>query len=468
MALTRDQIEFIDALTPVISKYVVHEPFEKQSAFMMIPHFEAFYGGAAGSAKSDTLLMIAGQYLDVPGYSALMVRRTLTEAKLPSALLDRAKQWWLPLGVHFDANAHVFTSPEGGRVTMGFLKSEDDKRRYDGAEFHKLIIDESTQLTETQYTHLLGRLRTPVCPPCEWAKHRRLHKRRDRQCRDCRELWGETIHLAAAHIPIGARLASNPGNIGHAWHVKRFMNPKSRGHRVFIPAKLADNPYIKYDEYVAALMQLNPIDRERRLNGDWTVNEMAQIFRISKIKLIAWEDLPAGHRWIRYWDMAATEKKIGNVDPDWTAGGLLGYAPNSFVIADVQHFREGPAEVERRILRTAQNDTPAVDVYIEEEPGSAGKSLVSHYARNVLAGYSVHGDRPTGDKLSYASPLASYMDEGCVSMVVDESWNDVVLTEFELFLQGGTHDDTVDSCSKGYRVLTLGAPPLLIRRLPIG
>src|ERR1019366_2485887 len=161
-----------------------------------------------------------------------------------------------------------------------------------------------------------------------------------------------------------------------------------------------------------------------------------------KIKLIAWDDLPAGHRWIRYWDMAATEKKIGNVDPDWTAGGLLGYAPNSFVIADVQHFREGPAEVERRILRTAQGDTPAVDIYIEEEPGSAGKSLVSHYARNVLAGYSVHGDRPTGDKLSYASPLASFMDEGCVSMVGDESWNDVVLTEFELFLQGGTHDDT--------------------------
>ena len=429
--------------------------------------FEAFYGGAAGAAKSDTMLMVACQYMDVPGYAALVVRRTLTEASLPGALLERARQWLLPLGCHYDANVHIFTSPQGGKVTFGFLKSEEDKRRYDGAEFHRLICDESTQFTETQYTHLLGRLRTPVCPACERQKHLVDHPKYLRSCRHCRDFRDERIHLAAAHIPVGARLASNPGGIGHAWHVKRFIDPKTREDRVFVPARLKDNPYIKYDEYVASLMQLNPIDRERRLNGDWSVNEMAQIFRISKIKLISWDDLPPGHNWIRYWDLAASEKKVGNVDPDWTAGALLGWSTGSLVMADMQHFREAPAEVERRIAMTADADGPAVDIWIEEEPGSAGKALVDHFRRNVLPGYSVHGDRPTGDKLSYASPLASAMDAGWISCVSDE-WNEFLFSEMELFMQGGVHDDGVDAVAKGYRVLTLGPRPLTVSRLPIG
>jgi predicted phage terminase large subunit-like protein len=141
-------------------------------------------------------------------------------------------------------------------------------------------------------------------------------------------------------------------------------------------------------------------------------------------------------------------------------GRLVGFAPGSFIIADMAHFQAAPAEVERRIKQTAEFDGPGVDVWIEEEPGSAGISLVDHCKRNVLAGHSVHGDRPTGDKLSYASPLASFMDSGYVSMVVDDSWNDVVITELELFMQGRTHDDTVDACSKGYRILTLGPHPL--------
>ena len=48
-------------------------------------------------------------------------------------------------------------------------------------------------------------------------------------------------------------------------------------------------------------------------------------------------------------------------------------------------------------------------------------------------GYAVYSDRPTGDKLSYASPLASAMDGDMVSMVIG-SWNDVVLTEMDLFM----------------------------------
>jgi hypothetical protein len=51
------------------------------------------YGGAAGGGKSDALLMSALRYVDVPGYSALILRRTYADLSLPGAIMDRAKAW---------------------------------------------------------------------------------------------------------------------------------------------------------------------------------------------------------------------------------------------------------------------------------------------------------------------------------------------------------------------------------------
>ena len=68
--------ELLRLLTPRLTKYIPWQPTETQAAFLLLDCGEALYGGAAGGGKSVALLMAALQYVDVPGYNALLLRRT--------------------------------------------------------------------------------------------------------------------------------------------------------------------------------------------------------------------------------------------------------------------------------------------------------------------------------------------------------------------------------------------------------
>src|SRR4051812_27808590 len=80
----------LSELYPSLASYCPHDPSEnpKQAAFLVCPNLEAFYGGAAGGGKSDALLAGGLEYVDVPGYAAILFRRTYADLALPGALMD--------------------------------------------------------------------------------------------------------------------------------------------------------------------------------------------------------------------------------------------------------------------------------------------------------------------------------------------------------------------------------------------
>ena len=155
---------------------------------------------------------------------------------------------------------------------------------------------------------------------------------------------------------------------------------------------------------------------------------------------------------VRYWDLAATEQKEG-VDPDWTAGVLMGVADGAYQVQDVQRFRVGPAEVEERIGSQAAIDGPTVPVRIEQEPGSAGVIAMDHYARHVLQGRDFQGVRSTGSKAERARPFASAISNGLVSLRSEAPWVRDLVNEMRSFPLG-THDDQVDAMSGAMTALT--------------
>lgn len=425
MALSAEYLEYLreqvrlnpSLLCPKLTAYIPHQPTTKQSAFLLLPHLEAFYGGAAGGGKSDALLMGALQYVDVPGYAALLLRRTYKDLSLPKALMDRAHEWLKPTDATWDDEKHTWSFPSNASITFGYLENERDKYRYQSSEFQYVAFDELTQFTETQYRYLFSRLR----------------------------------RLRGVNVPLRMRSASNPGGVGHDW-VARWFNihrepdgslSGGRDGAIFIPANISDNPHIDQTEYNKSLARLDPVTRKQLRDGDWTVRPSGGKFKQEWFVPVL-DSAPPDMQTVRYWDLAATAPKPGS-DPDWTAGVKVGISRGHYYILDVRRVRQTPGEVERLIRQTADLDGTDTTILMEQEPGSAGVQVIDHYQREVLMGFAFYPNKTTGNKEMRANPVSSAAEAGNVKLLRGE-WNQALLDEMIAFPQGA-HDDQVDALS---------------------
>lgn len=176
------------------------------------------------------------------------------------------------------------------------------------------------------------------------------------------------------------------------------------------------------------------------------------MFKRSDFKIV--DGGAAGHQ-VRFWDLAATDTKESK-DPDWTSGVLLSENEGRYWIKNIIRIREEAAEVEKTIKQTAQIDGYETKIYMEQEGGASGKSLISYYARNILKGYYFEGITSTGSKPIRATPLSAAVLNNNVHMIEAE-WNTYALDEFEQF-PNGTHDDIVDAAAGAFNILAT-APP---------
>jgi predicted phage terminase large subunit-like protein len=282
----------------LISKYVPSKLFPKQIAVSMLPHMEALYGGQAGGGKSELLLALALQYVHIPGYSAIVFRRTLTDLKQPGALLDRAHSWLRGApGCRFAGDEHTYyfethwpngVSGHPAKLAFGYIGEANIQTRYQSAEYQTILWDELTQHEEANYLYLFSRLRKKVCPV-----HKTTHDGKPNYKSDC--MYCQVY----SSLPLRVRGATNPGGIGHQWVRDRFQIEPAENipiyeireddtninwigkhpDRPFIQASYRDNPHIDQEGYAKALDELPPIEKARLKYGNWAVNVDARFKR---------------------------------------------------------------------------------------------------------------------------------------------------------------------------------------------
>ncbi len=402
--------------TVLANPYIPHEPTDKQAFFLLHDHIpEILFGGAAGGGKSDALLMAALQYVHVPGYAALILRRTYPDLALPGAIMDRAHEWLQGTDAQWHEKEKTWVFPSSATLSFGYLDGPRDHFRYQGAEFQFIGFDELTQFREQQYLYLHSRLR----------------------------------RLADSNVPIRMRAASNPGDIGHEWVKQRFVVSSVKD-RMFVPATLGDNPYLDREAYIESLQKLDPITREQLLAGNWDVRPEGGLFKRQWLELV--DEVPANMPLCRYWDKAATEG-----GGDWTAGALVGLHKGQVYVLDVKRAQLRPAGVEALIKQTAQLDGHEVMIRMEQEPGSSGVDVIDHYARYVLVGYNFKGVKSTGSKVSRAAALSTAAEQGNLK-ILNGAFAGALIDEMVLFPTEAVHDDQVDAVAGAYNELAMRQP----------
>lgn len=164
---------------------------------------------------------------------------------------------------------------------------------------------------------------------------------------------------------------------------------------------------------------------------------------------------------VRYWDMAATEKKLvgGKAlnDPDESVGTLLSYTKDyKFVIEhQVGGFVEWEALL-NLIRDTALLDGPTVRIVIEQEAASGGKNqvaAVAKYLKEQLPGWPINAEkmgwRPDQDRVILANLWFGEAGRG-LFYLVKGAWNEPFLNCLDSF-PDVRHDDKVTSVT-GARV----------------
>lgn len=447
----------------MVKSFSPHRPFPKQEAWLRLDAEEALYGGAAGGGKSDADLFAALQYIDVPGYSAAIFRRTNEDAEKPDSILYRARRWFAGTAARWDEKSNSFLFPTMGEpssIHFGYAKTLTEVTdRYAGPSFQYICVEELQQWQEEVYLFLFSRLRrltggVPLrmranCNPGgrgqKWIRARFIdHARHVVDGRPYKEVW--EAKQAGEPMPELPYFESPPSSEAAA--LAAALGRKAQG-AFFVPAFAEDNPGLDWNEYRFQLLKLDPVTRAQLEKGNWWISTGGKLFRPEWFRI-----MPAASPGLitaRSWDLAATKPRANRKDPDWSAGvrgGVERMETGSvlFWLTDARRCRENPGDTELFVKRTADQDGRAVDVWFEEEPGSAGKNNTHNYASRILRGHTVHGFRKTGPKIEYWRPVSADASNDLIRMVAGP-WNAEVIAELCALTEDDTHehDDYADA-----------------------
>ena len=426
----------------------------------------AIFGGAAGGGKSYALLLEPLRFAPVmPGFQAVIFRRTTTDIRKPGGLWDESCAIYSQIGGTPLQQPLEWVWTKGGKIKFGHLEHESTKYDWHGAQLAFIGFDELTHFSRSQFFYMLSRLRsgTGIQPYIRGT------------CNPDADSW--VAHLIAWWIDQDTGLAIPERSGVIRWFIREdetllWADSKEECVRLygdsslpmdhpdqvmplsftFIHSSLDDNQALlkKDPSYRSKLKGLDRVSRARLLGANWKIRPSAGMyFQRSWCEFV--DVAPPGVRWVRAWDLAATEKTDGN-DPDWTIGVKMGRHPQTgrYYIAHAARGRLRPQGVLDMIKGRAAGDGNQCTVSIPQDPGQAGKTQVAYYA-NELSGYKLHWSTERGDKLSRFTPFSSQAEAGNVVIVRWEGMDDY-LDALESFPPDGDrgHDDDADATARAF------------------
>jgi Terminase large subunit, T4likevirus-type, N-terminal len=280
---------------------------------------EILYGGAAGGGKSHLMRVCAIVWsCMIPGLQVYLFRRVSEDlhrnhVQGPSGF--RALLAEMVLAGYCGIVEDEIRFKNGSVIYLCHCKDEKHMYKYQGAEIHVLLIDELTHFSETIYRFLRNRVR--------------MVKMKARVPDNMAALFPRII------------CGANPGNIGHMWvkrtfidgaepmRVRQMLAEEGQMLRQYIPAKLSDNAALMRDDpgYLGRLSGLgSPALVAAMRDGDWNQIEGA-FFEIWRNDLHVVKPFVVPVNWLRF--------RSG----DW--GSAKPFSFGWWAVAQDQHIENG-------------------------------------------------------------------------------------------------------------------------------
>lgn len=219
-----------------------------------------------------------------------------------------------------------------------------------------------------------------------------------------------------------------------------FKDPRTRDGELMFPERFPEQTVSELERTLGSYGAAGQLQQRPAPRG-------GGMFKRSNFRAAA--SAPEGTKWVRGWDLAATD------DPKaaWTVGVLMGISPDRrFFIADVRRIQGTPHQVEQLLLTTAEGDGTKVFGSIPQDPGQAGKAQAEYLIRQ-LSGFPYKASPESGDKETRAEPFASQVEAGNVYLLPGD-WQTKYLDELEVF-PAGRWVDQVDASSRAFNELAL-------------
>ena len=372
--------------------------------------------------------------------------------------------------------------PSGAKISFRHLERDESVHKWQGTEIALIEFDELTHFTEKMFFYMLSRNRSTcgirpyvrascnpdadswvanfiswwIDPDTGYPMKERSGKLRYMARVNEELVWGdspEDVVEAANAIDDSVSLDTDD--------VKSVS---------FVASNIHDNKILlrTNKSYLANLKALSIVERERLLYGNWKIKAAKGLYfpRSAVGELL--EDIPNDvTRWVRAWDLAATDTDEGG-DPAYTASVLLGKRRDgTYVIADATNNRLRADKVREIVKQCAASDKAKhkrVRIRMSIDPGQAGKEQSQSYIK-MLAGYNVVAVKESGSKESRAEPFAAQWQAGNVSVVAGP-WTETLLGQYESFPES-KFKDLVDAGSNAFNELekmnVSTAPPSDVR-----
>lgn len=437
-----------------------------QTAFLGSSADIAIYGGAAGGGKTWGLLMEPLRHVGNGDFGAVFFRRTTVQVRNEGGLWDESEKLYPLLGATPKEHVLSWQFPSGAAVSFAHLEHDKSVLNYQGSQIPLICFDELTHFSAKQFWYMVSRNRS-MCGVRPYIRA---------TCNPDADSWVAQFIAWWIDEKTGLAIPERSGVV--RWFVRvndkliwgdsreelleRFpeIPPKSA---TFIAASLTDNRALMEADpgYMANLLALPRVERERLLGGNWKIRAAAGLlFKREWCKVV--DQAPADLDEVRGWDLAGTPKTDAN-DPDATSGTKIGRSRSTgrYIVLHNVNDHLSPHGVEKLLVNTASQDGAACEISLPQDPGQAGKSQVQTLIAK-LNGYTARATPETGDKETRFGPFSAQAEAGNVD-VLRGAWNEAWFSALEGFPEGA-HDDDVDSTSRAFNALSLKrkAPTVIV------